>query len=521
MAKVKIITAAEAAAQVPDGAVINTEGFVQAGLSETLNRALEQRFLETGHPKDLTIFTVAGQGAGAGTGSDHFAHEGMVKRLIAGHYNLAPTLRTMAIEGKIEAYNLPQGTMAQMIRDAAGKRVGTITHVGLNTYVDPRIEGAKVNSATTEDIVKLIEIEGEEKLLFKSQPLDVTFIRGTYADESGNISLEKECCTLDATSLAQCAKNNGGKVFVQVEKVVANGSLDPRTVKIPGIYVDAVIIAEGDDNAQIYKQDYDGSMTGDFRVPLGSLEAPKLDAKKIIARRAAMELKKNVVVNLGVGVPEWVSSVAAEEGVADEMTLTVECGPIGGVPGGGLRFGGTVNAQAYVDESYQFDFYDGGGLDLCYLGLAEVDINGNVNVSRLGSRITGSGGFTNISSNSKKAVFCGTFTNGVKIQTGDGKLTILEEGKKHKFVNKVTEITFSGVVAGKAGKDVIYVTERAVFALKADGVHLIEVAPGIDVETQVLAQMDFEPIVDRDENGNVKLMDERIFKDEVMGMTID
>ena len=520
MAKVKIITAAEAAAQVPDGAVINTEGFVQAGLSETLNRALEQRFLETGHPKDLTIFTVAGQGAGAGTGSDHFAHEGMVKRLIAGHYNLAPTLRTMAIEGKIEAYNLPQGTMAQMIRDAAGKRVGTITHVGLNTYVDPRIEGAKVNSKTTEDIVKLIEIEGEEKLLFNSQPLDVTFIRGTYADESGNISLEKEACTLDATSLAQCAKNNGGKVFVQVEKIVADGSLDPRIVKIPGIYVDAVILAEGDDNAQIYKQEYDGSMTGDFRVPLGSLEAPKLDAKKIIARRAAMELQKGAVVNLGIGVPEFVSAVANEEGIGDWMTLTVEAGPVGGVPQGGSRFAGSVNVDCILDQPYQFDFYDGGGLDLCYLGLAEVDPSGNVNVSRLGTRITGSGGFMNISSNSKKAIFCGTFTNGVKIKTGDGKLTILEEGKKHKFVNKVTEITFSGVVAGKKGKDVLYVTERAVFALKADGVHLIEVAPGIDVETQVLAEMDFQPIVDRDENGNVKLMDERIFKDEVMGMTL-
>ena len=234
-----------------------------------------------------------------------------------------------------------------------------------------------------------------------------------------------------------------------------------------------------------------------------------------------MELRKNVVVNLGVGVPEWVSSVAAEEGVSDEMTLTVECGPIGGVPGGGLRFGGTLNAQAYVDEPYQFDFYDGGGLDLCYLGLAEVDPSGNVNVSRLGSRIVGSGGFMNISSNSKKAVFCGTFTNGVKIQTGDGKLTIVQEGRQHKFINKVTEITFSGVIAGKKGKDVLYVTERAVFTLKEDGIHLMEIAPGIDLQTQILDQMDFEPIIDRDENGNIKLMDERIFKDEVMGMTIE
>ena len=296
-----------------------------------------------------------------------------------------------------------------------------------------------------------------------------------------------------------------------------------EAAKIPGIYVDAVVECPADDpkQSQSINCTYDPAYAGNTQVPVSSLEPKKLDAKKIIGRRAAMELKKNVVVNLGVGVPEWVSSVAAEEGVADEMTLTVECGPVGGVPGGGLRFGGSVNAQAYMDEGYQFDFYDGGGLDLCFLGLAEVDNNGDVNVSRLGTRITGSGGFTNISSNSKKAVFCGTFTNGVKIQTGDGKLTILEEGKKHKFVKKVTEITFSGVVAGKAGKDVLYVTERAVFALKADGIHLIEVAPGIDVQTQVLDEMDFAPIVDRDADGNVKLMDARIFKDEVMGMTIE
>jgi len=515
MAKVKIITAAEAAAQVPDGAVINTEGFVQAGLSETLNRALEQRFLETGHPRDLTIFTVAGQGAGAGTGSDHFAHEGMVKRLIAGHYNLAPTLRTMAIEGKIEAYNLPQGTMAQMIRDAAGKRVGTITHVGLNTYVDPRIEGAKVNSKTTEDIVKLIEIEGEEKLLFKSQPLDVTFIRGTYADESGNISLEKEACTLDATSLAQCAKNNGGKVFVQVEKVVADGSLDPRVVKIPGIYVDAVIIAEGDDNAQIYKQEYDGSMTGDFRVPLGSLEAPKLDAKKIIARRAAMELQKGAVVNLGIGVPEFVSAVANEEGIGDWMTLTVEAGPVGGVPQGGSRFAGSVNVDCILDQPYQFDFYDGGGIDQAFLGLAQVDEKGNLNVSKFGGRIAGCGGFINISQNAKKVYYLGTFTTGgLKIATGDGKLEITQEGKSKKFVKEVEQITFSGTYAAKIGQPVVYITERAVFELRPDGVYLTEIAPGIDLQTQVLDLMDFVPKMD----GEPKLMDARLFKDEIMGL---
>jgi propionate CoA-transferase len=421
----------------------------------------------------------------------------------------------MAIEGKIEAYNLPQGTMAQMIRDAAGKRVGTITHVGLNTYVDPRIEGAKVNANTTEDIVKLIEIEGEEKLLFKSQPLDVTFIRGTYADESGNISLEKEACTLDATSLAQCAKNNGGKVFVQVEKVVANGSLDPRKVKIPGIYVDAVIIAEGDDNAQIYKQEYDGSMTGDFRVPLGSLEAPKLDAKKIIARRAAMELEHGVVVNLGIGVPEFVSAVANEEGIGDRMTLTVEAGPVGGVPQGGSRFAGSVNVDCILDQPYQFDFYDGGGIDQAFLGLAQVDEKGNLNVSKFGGRIAGCGGFINISQNAKKVYYLGTFTTGgLKIATGDGKIEITQEGKSKKFVKEVEQITFSGTYAAKVGQPVTYITERAVFELRKDGVYLTEIAPGIDLQTQILDLMDFTPKMD----GEPKLMDERIFKDEIMGL---
>ena len=385
----------------------------------------------------------------------------------------------------------------------------------MNTYVDPRIEGAKVNANTTEDIVKLVEIEGEERLLFKSQPLDVVFVRGTYADESGNITLEKEACTLDATSLAQCAKNNGGKVFVQVEKVVANGSLDPRLVKIPGIYVDAVIIAEGDDNAQIYKQEYDGSMTGDFRVPLGSLEAPKLDAKKIIARRAAMELQKGAVVNLGIGVPEFVSAVANEEGIGDWMTLTVEAGPVGGVPQGGSRFAGSVNVDCILDQPYQFDFYDGGGIDQAFLGLAQVDEKGNLNVSKFGGRIAGCGGFINISQNAKKVYYLGTFTTGgLNIATGDGKLEITQEGKSKKFIKEVEQITFSGTYAAKIGQPVVYITERAVFELRPDGVYLTEVAPGIDLQTQVLDLMDFAPKMD----GEPKLMDARLFKDEIMGL---
>ena len=523
MGKVKVLTARQAADLIKDGDTVTLSGFVANGIAEALNTAAEERFLETGHPKDLTLFWVAGTGNKDGSHADHYAHEGMVKKVIGGHFNFVPKICEMLSENKIEGYNVPQGAIAQMLRDNAARKVGTISHVGIGTFADPRNGGGRLNEKTKEDIVKIIELEGQEQLFYPRIPLDVAFIRGTYADELGNITLEKEMAPLDATSQAMAVHNNGGLVVVQVERVVKAGHLDPKLVKIPGIYVDAVVECPADDpkQSQSINCTYDPAYAGNTQVPVSSLEPKKLDAKKIIGRRAAMELKKNVVVNLGVGVPEWVSSVAAEEGVADEMTLTVECGPVGGVPGVGLRFGGSVNAQAYMDEGYQFDFYDGGGLDLCFLGLAEVDNNGDVNVSRLGTRITGSGGFTNISSNSKKAVFCGTFTNGVKIQTGDGKLTILEEGKKHKFVKKVTEITFSGVVAGKAGKDVLYVTERAVFALKADGIHLIEVAPGIDVQTQVLDEMDFEPIVDRDADGNVKLMDARIFKDEVMGMTIE
>ena len=503
MGKVKVLTARQAADLIKDGDTVTLSGFVANGIAEALNTAAEERFLETGHPKDLTLFWVAGTGNKDGSHADHYAHEGMVKKVIGGHFNFVPKICEMLSENKIEGYNVPQGAIAQMLRDNAARKVGTISHVGIGTFADPRNGGGRLSEKTKEDIVKVIELEGQEQLFYPRIPIDVAFIRGTYADELGNITMEKEMAPLDGTSQAMAVHNNGGLVVVQVERVVKAGHLDPKLVKIPGIYVDAVVECPADDpkQSQSINCTYDPAYAGNTQVPVSSLEPKKLDAKKIIGRRAAMELKKNVVVNLGVGVPEWVSSVAAEEGVADEMTLTVECGPVGGVPGGGLRFGGSVNAQAYMDEGYQFDFYDGGGLDLCFLGLAEVDNNGDVNVSRLGTRITGSGG--------------------VKIQTGDGKLTILEEGKKHKFVKKVTEITFSGVVAGKAGKDVLYVTERAVFALKADGIHLIEVAPGIDVQTQVLDEMDFEPIVDRDADGNVKLMDARIFKDEVMGMTIE
>ena len=517
MSKVKVITAQEAACLIKDNDTVVCSGFIASGIPEALETAVEERFAQTGFPRDLTVVYVAGTGNQDGTSIDHFAHEGLVKRVIGGHYNMIPNMGKLLSDNKIEGYNIPQGALASMMRDSAAHRIGTITSVGIGTFADPRNGGGRLSERTTEDICKIIELEGEEQLFYPRLPMDVALIRGTYADEDGNVTCEKEVAPLDATSQAMAVHNNGGTVIVQVEKVVCSGQLDPKLVKIPGIYVDYVVVCPAEDPKQFQSLycAYNPAYAGNYREPAGGMEPKPLDAKKIIGRRSAMELRKNCAVNLGIGVPEWVSSVAAEEGVADEMTLTVECGPIGGIPGGGLRFGASLNAYAYVDEGYQFDSYDGGGLDICFLGLAEADAEGNVNVSRLGKRITGSGGFTDISSNSKKAVFCGTLTNGVKIQTGDGKLKILQEGKLRKFVSRVNEITFSGPVAAGKGRKVLYVTERAVFELKKDGMHLIEIAPGIDLQTQVLDQIDFKPIIE-----DVKLMDERIFRDEPMGLVV-
>ena len=517
MAKKPVITAAEAALMLQDGMTISTSGFVASAMPEALNRALEERFLETGHPCNLTLFFAAAQGNRDGSGGDHYAHEGMLKRIVAGHYNMNPEMGKLINANKLEAYNLPQGTLAQLFRDIAAHKLGTLTHVGLNTFADPRIEGGKLNSVTTEDIVEVVEVLGQERLLYKAMKIDVGLIRGTYADENGNVTLERECCTTEVTAIAQAVKNNGGKVIVQVEKVVEAGTLDPKLVKIPGIYVDAIVVCQNKvDHAQCQGCEYDGSMTGDFRVPLGSLEYPPMSAKKIIGRRAAMELEPDKVVNLGIGIPEYISMVASEEGIGDYMTLTVEAGPVGGVPQGGPKFGGSVNAESILDQHVQFDFYDGGGVDLAFLGLAQADEAGNINVSKFGPRIAGCGGFVNITQNAKKVFFCGTFTaGGIKTHVEDGKLVIDQEGREKKMIANVEQITFSGKYAQKTGQPVKYITERAVFELRPDGMYLTEVAPGIDVQTQIIDLMEFTPKMDA--NGP-KLMDARIFGEGLMGL---
>ncbi len=516
MSKVSIITAQEAASMVTDHMTITTSGFVASGLPEALTCALEERFLKTGQPRDLTLFYAAALGNRDGSGAEHFAHEGMTKRVIGGHWNMAPKLGELVLENKIEGYNLPQGTLSQLFRDIAAHRIGTLTHVGLNTFADPRLEGGKLNSIAKDDLVEVVSILGQEKLLYKAFPIDFAFLRGTYADEHGNISLEREVASLEITSIAQAAKNSGGKVIVQVEKIVANGSLDPKLIKIPGIYVDAVVLCEDPKHhEQCVGCSYDGSMTGDFRLPLDSLAYPKLSAKKVIGRRAAIELKENSVVNLGIGIPEYISLVANEEGIGDYMTLTVEAGPVGGVPQGGPKFGGSVNPEAILDQPYQFDFYDGGGVDYAFLGLAQADESGNINVSKFGSRIAGCGGFINITQNAKKVFFCGTFTaGGLAVGFENGGIKILQEGKQKKFVKQVEQITFSGAYANRTGQPVLYITERAVFELRDGSVYLTEVAPGIDIQTQIIGQMGFVPKMD----GTPNVMDLRIFREERMGL---
>lgn len=516
MGKVRVFTPKEAAELVRDGDTIVTSGFVGGDCPESLNKALEARFLETGHPKNLFFCYVAAQGDKGDKGAGHFAHKGMIKRVIAGHWNMSPKLGELAMNGDIEAYNFPQGTLSQLFRDIAGKRIGTITHVGLNTFVDPRIEGGKLNSNTKEDMVQLIEINGEKKLLYKAFPINICFLRGTYSDEEGNISMDKEIATLENTSIAQACKNSGGKVIVQVEKIVTSGSLNPKLVKIPKIYVDGIVVAKADEQEQCFGCEYDSSMAGLTRVPVSEIGKIEMSSKKIIARRAALELENNVVVNLGIGVPEYIAMVANEEGTGNSMTLTVEAGPIGGVPQGGLKFGGAINPDCILDQPYQFDFYDGGGVDQAFLGLAQMDEIGNINVSKFSGRVAGCGGFINITQNAKKVYFCGTFTaGGLKEEVRDGKLVILQEGKSKKFLKKVEQITFSGIYARSIKQPVMYITERAVFELGEDGVYLKEIAPGIDIEKDIFPYMDFAPKIPKE---GVKIMDERIFKDELMGL---
>lgn len=513
----KVVSAAEAAALIKDGDTLTTSGFVGIGVPDELLAAVEARFLDSGHPRDLSLVFAAGQGDGKYRGLNRLGHEGLLKRVIGGHWGLIPKVSALATAGKIEGWNLPQGCISQLYRDIAAGKPGMLSKVGLETFVDPRLGGGALNDISTQPQVKLMEIDGEDVLFYPSQKLTVALLRGTTADETGNITMEREALTIDNLAQAMAVKNAGGVVIVQVERIARARSLAARDVHIPGILVDAVVVARPENHVQTYRTAFSQGYTNRIRTPDGEIPNLPLDARKVIARRCAFELPINGVVNLGIGMPEGVASVAAEEGLLQHLTLTAEPGVIGGQPASGLDFGAAVNCDGVIPQNNQFDFYDGGGLDMTCLGLAQADATGNVNVSRFGTRLAGAGGFINISQNARSVVFAGTFTaGGLDVAITGGSVEIRREGTARKFLPEVEQITFSGARAARIGHPVLYVTERCVFELTKHGLKLTEIAPGIDIQRDILALMQVQPVVE-----DVVQMDARIFVEKEMGLRTD
>lgn len=506
----RLCSAEQAVALIADGATVASGGFIGAAHPEALTAALERRFLDTSAPKDLTVVYAAGQGDAKERGANHFAHKGLLKRVVGGHWGLAPRLGQLANEGHIEAYNFPQGVVCQLFRDIAAGRPGTITHIGLNTFIDPVHQGGCLNDRTTEALVERIELGGKPWLWYKAFPIDVGLIRGTAADVHGNILMHREVIFGEMLAIAQAAHNSGGMVIAQVQELLDTPA-QPQHVKVPGILVDHIVVADGEHHDQTFaetcNEGYYSPASPD--TDLGSLLTPMpCDERRIIAARAYEEIPKGAIANLGIGMPEGIARIAAEKGRLDDFTLTVESGPIGGIPAGGLSFGAALYPQAIVSQPEQFDLYDGGGLDFAALGMAQVDGMGNVNVSKFGSKLAGVGGFVNITQTARRLVFCGTFTaGGLNIAIRNGRLEILKEGRARKFVGQIEQLSFSAARSLDVGQSVLYVTERAVFRLTRDGLELIEIAPGVDMDTQVVALMDVRPII-----RNVRTMPQHLFE---------
>lgn len=491
----RIVSAAEAVAAIPNGATVAVGGFVGAGHPEALTGALEERFLQTQTPRNLTLLYAAGQGDRAERGLNHLAHAGLVKRVIGGHWNLAPKLGQLALENKIEAYNFPQGVVCVLLREIAAKRPGVFTKVGMNTFIDPQHGGGRLNARTTEPLIERVTLDGEEWLRYRAFPVTVGLIRATSADARGNLTMEREGLVGEVLPIAQAARNHGGIVIAQVERLVERVA-DPKAVRVPGTLVDFVVVAEPAQHAQTFGEQFNEAYCAGANGQFALAPLP-FSERKIIGRRALREIQHGDIVNLGIGLPETVAAVAAETGRLAEFTLTVESGPTGGVPASGLSFGCSHFPEAIIDQPSQFDFYDGGGLDIAVLGAVEVDAEGSVNVSTFAGRFAGVGGFVNIAQSARRVVFCCTFRAGeLEVAVDGGALRIVHEGRHAKFVKRVQQVCFHGPSALARGQQVLFVTERAVFELTPRGLVLVEVAPGIDVTRDILPLMEFAPVIE-------------------------
>lgn len=523
----KVIDRRKAVSLIEDNMTLAMLGFVTLSVPEDLIVSLEERFLEEGHPRNLNVFYTSAIGDGKDHGANRLAHEGLIRRMIGAHVGLAPKLNDLIVNNKLESFCAPQGVLVHLNRAMAGHKCGVITHVGLKTFCDPEVEACCFNDAARKavaegrGIVKAVEIDGRRLLHYKVDAPDVCFIKATYGDSKGNLSLEKEGLVLEQFEMAMATKANGGIVIAQVDELVEDNTLDPRDVRVHGHFVDYVVVGRSEYSRQHYFDEklYHPEWTGEVKVPMDAIAPMKFGLRKIIARRAAMELRKGCLVNLGFGMPDGVASVAGEEGVADEMTLSIESGTLGGVPAPGNGCGASANVEAIVKHPEIFDGYDGGCIDIAYLGAAQIDRHGNVNVSKFANRMTGPGGFINITQNAKKICFVGTFsgTKGVDIRLEDGKINIVKDSDVVKYVADVDQITFSGSYANETGQEVLYITERAVFKLTEQGLTLTEIAPGIDVEKDIFPLMGFKPAIAED----LKLMDARIFNPEKMGLVVN
>lgn len=519
----KIIKKEEVASLIKDNDMIAISGSGGSGSPEALISSVMNSYLKIKHPRNIGVTCGISPGnlTDDDVGMNMLAKEGLVGKAICAHLGMGRVFGNAIGNNQFPAFAVPLGVINHLYRAIAGHEVGVLTHIGLGTFADPRVEGCCANEKAKklDSIVEVININGKENLLYHSFKIDVALLKASYADEDGNISLEEEGVIGEQYNMAIATHNSGGIVIVEVKDIKPKNSFKARNVLIHSTYVDYVVVNKPDKSLGEYNIPfYRPEITGDKRIKLSDIKIRPLDERKVCGRRSAMELHKNYVINLGVGMPDSVANVAAEEGISDNIYLSVESGPTGGVPIGGVVFGASINPDSVIPTAEQFDAYNGGSLDMAILGLAEVDKQGNVNVSKFGARVTGPGGFINITQCTKKIIFMGTFTaSKLEEKIRDKKLIIEKEGEKKKFVDRVQQITFSAEQAIKNNQEILYVTERCVFKLVKEGIELIEIAPGVDLEKDILSNMEFKPIISK----NLKLMDERIFDNKKMNLKKD